>query len=101
MSSQDSDSDPPDQRTLNSFGVDAEQQAENDPLQQRIAIGILSKSHVVAFFSGILVSAICALAIGLPTMLISISGISSGQFARSFYTKHNNPTHPHWGELDY
>lgn len=101
MSSQDSDSDPPDQRTLSSFGVDAEQQTENEPLRQRIAIGVLNKSHIAAFFSGILFSAICTLVVGLPTMLISTSGISFGQFARSFYIKHNNPTHPHRSELGY
>ena len=100
MNPKDSDSDPPDQRTLKSFGVKVEQQAENEPLRQRIVVVLLDKSHTTAFSCGILFGTICALVVGLPMMLISASGIALRQFVRSLYIKHNNTTHPHRSEVD-
>lgn len=104
MKSQNSDSDPREQSTLNSFDLATEQQAEKEPIRQRIAIGVKKisiRSHMAVFFSGILTSVICALAVGLPVILMSATGISSVLFVRNLYPKHNKPTHHHRTEGNY
>lgn len=101
MNSQDPDPGPPDagQRTLNAFGVKTDQQAENVPLRQRITIKLRSKSHIVTFFGGILFSVSCALIIGLPTTVVSISGISMRQLAQGVYDKLGSNSDPQRSQL--